>query len=70
MTYASLTPEQRAKTLSDLMKEYEAYREKNLKLDMSRGIPSPEQLNLTLDMLHNLNSAQSCKTDAGLDCRS
>jgi len=70
MSYASLTPAERAAELASLRREYNIYRQKDLKLDMSRGIPSAPQLNLTLDMLHNLNSASSCKTDAGLDCRS
>lgn len=70
MSYASLSREERSAMLESLQAQYEVYRSKNLKLDMSRGIPSTPQLNLTLCMLHNLNTAESCKTDAGLDCRS
>lgn len=70
MNYASLSAAERADLLASLRREYDAYLAKNLKLDMSRGIPSAPQLNLTLDMLHNLNTAESCMTEHHLDCRS
>jgi DNA-binding transcriptional MocR family regulator len=45
--------------------EYEAYKAKGLKLDMSRGKPSPEQLDLSLGLL-NINAY---KDDTGADAR-
>ncbi|MBQ2661052.1 MAG: aminotransferase class I/II-fold pyridoxal phosphate-dependent enzyme [Clostridia bacterium] len=48
--------------------EYEACKEKGLKLDMSRGKPGSEQLDLTIDILTILNSAEQCKVD-GVDAR-
>lgn len=38
------------------MKEYESYQCKNLKLDMSRGKPGPDQLILSAPMLDVLSS--------------
>ena len=41
--------------LSALLEQYAAYKAKDLKLDMSRGKPCPEQLDLTLRMLDCVN---------------
>ncbi len=58
--------------LNELFKEltaqYEEYKAKNLKLDMSRGKPAAEQLDLTIDMLtHCLDG--DYKSENGIDCR-
>ena len=51
-----------------LEKQYADYKAKGLKLDMSRGKPAPEQLNLSLDMLlHCLDG--DYKSSNGIDCR-
>ena len=50
-------------------KDYEEFKNKNLKLDMSRGKPSPEQLNLSMKMLDTLNSKSNFKTNSGIDVR-
>ncbi|MBO5797442.1 MAG: aminotransferase [Clostridia bacterium] len=55
--------------LEELTAQYEAYRAQNLKLDMSRGKPSPEQLELTRDMLDTLDSHSSCVAEDGTDAR-
>ena len=70
MKYQEMSEQAQRAELASLKQDYDAFQKRNLKLDMSRGIPSAPQLNLTLDMLHNLNSAESCKTKEGLDCRS
>lgn len=51
-----------------LQKQYDEFKSKNLKLDMSRGKPGSEQLDLSLDMLTVLNSKEQCVVD-GVDCR-
>lgn len=55
--------------LSNCMKQYDDFKSKNLKLDMSRGKPSAEQLDLTMPMLDILSSSDKISTDAGFDCR-
>jgi DNA-binding transcriptional MocR family regulator len=50
-------------------KRYEEFCEKALKLDMSRGKPCKEQLNLSLKMLDEANSASDLKTENGFDAR-
>lgn len=53
---------------TDLNKEYEHYKALNLHIDMSRGKPCPEQLDLSLPMLDIVNSKTVC-FDEDIDCR-
>lgn len=48
---------------------YESYKARGLKLDMSRGKPGPEQLDLTLDMLECVNARDGYRTEGGADTR-
>lgn len=50
-----------------LLLEYEGFKQKNLKLDMSRGKPCPEQLDLTDGLLSCLNG--DYLAEDGTDCR-
>lgn len=68
-TLLELTDEQLAVRLKTCESSYAAYKEKNLKLDMSRGKPSPEQLDLTLDMLDCVNVREGFYTADGTDTR-
>ena len=52
-----------------LKKEYEEYKARNLKLDMSRGKPSKEQLNLSIELMDVLNSSSDLNDESGVDCR-
>lgn len=59
--------------LGSLTNEYEEFKSKGLKLDMSRGIPGSDQLELTVGMLGILEKSEDCIIDiAGkkTDCRS
>lgn len=53
----------------ELQLVYQQYQEKHLQLDMSRGKPGPEQLDLTLDMLECVNARDGYKTAGGVDTR-
>ncbi|NLK88159.1 MAG: aminotransferase class I/II-fold pyridoxal phosphate-dependent enzyme [Clostridiaceae bacterium] len=55
--------------LSSLKKIYEDFKAENLKLDMSRGRPCTEQLELSMEMLDFPSSSDSCKTPSGTDIR-
>ena len=52
----------------DLQKHYTEFKAKNLRLDMSRGKPCSEQLDLSLEMLNCLGR-DDYKTTDGIDCR-
>ncbi len=68
MAYAEMTKEQLIAEKSKLEKQYADYQAKGLKLDMSRGKPAPEQLDLSIDMLlHCLDG--DYKASNGIDCR-
>ncbi len=50
--------------MQDLWSRYEALKKEGLKLDMTRGKPSPEQLSLSWNLLRST----STHTPAGVDC--
>lgn len=54
--YCELTKEELLSLKDSLSKEYEEIKALNLKLDMSRGKPSPAQLDLSMDMLNCLTA--------------
>ena len=49
--YFAMDSRQCAQELDSLRKIYEEYAAKGLKLDMSRGKPAPDQLDLSMDLL-------------------
>jgi aspartate/methionine/tyrosine aminotransferase len=51
-----------------LFDRYTAFQEKKLTLDMTRGKPSPEQLDLAMDMLAG-DISREYRSPGGLDCR-
>lgn len=52
----------------DLEKQYENFKAKNLNLDMSRGKPCTEQLELSKGILDQLNSKSELVSKDGVDC--
>lgn len=64
-----MTKEQLLEEKDILQKEYDNYKAMGLKLDMSRGKPGKEQLDISERMLDIVNSGTECKTRDGLDCR-
>jgi len=55
-------------TQQELTHRYDRFRQENLQLDMTRGKPGPEQLDLSMEMLHILGP-QDYRASNGLDCR-
>lgn len=69
MKYSEMSEENLKKELESLKKEYESVKAKGLRLDMSRGKPSPAQLDITNDLLDTINSKTECVSESGIDCR-
>ena len=69
MLYKDYSKEQLSAEFSNLQKEYEEIKDLKLSLNMSRGVPSAQQLELSLSMLDIINSSAKCQTIDGLDCR-
>ncbi len=67
--YTEVSETELKEQLAVLTKEYEAAKAKGLKLDMSRGKPSPAQLDVSNEMLDIVNSETGCVSDSGTDCR-
>jgi aspartate aminotransferase len=67
--YTEMSETELKEQLAVLTKEYEAAKAKGLKLDMSRGKPSPAQLDVSNEMLDIVNSGTGCVSDSGTDCR-
>lgn len=54
--------------LSTLHDEYEGYKAMGLSMNVSRGIPCPEQLDLSMELLHNVDR-EDCISEEGADIR-
>ena len=67
--YVELKREELEVLKDQLIEQYENYCSKNLSLDMSRGKPCSEQLNLSEDILQALSHTSDCFAKNGLDCR-
>ena len=67
--YKDLTREELLAMKKDLELQYEDAKGKGLKLDMSRGKPSEEQLDMTMPMMDIFNSSCDMRDDQGVDTR-
>ena len=68
-SYQNLSKEQLLALKSELEASYEENKALNLQLDMSRGKPSPSQLDVSLGLMDALNSNSVLKSEDGTDCR-
>ncbi len=53
----------------EVLASYNQYKSKNLALDMSRGKPGSDQLDLSMEMLNVFTDSSSVLDDKGFDCR-
>ena len=68
-TYQEMSRDELMQEKEALEAAYKKYQQSGLKLDMSRGKPSQEQLDLSMGMMDVLNSESDLKCDDGTDCR-
>ncbi len=69
MNYLNMSKPELLKERGALLKEYENYMSKGLSLNMARGKPSPEQLDLSQKLFDSLSSEDSYMSCDGFDCR-
>ena len=69
MEYASMSKEQLLVLQEKLQKQYHEYCAKGLNLDLSRGKPGRDQVDLCNDMLTVVQTGEDCICENGLDCR-
>ena len=67
--YSELTREELEALRQELKAKYKEYQAKDLKLNMARGKPCVEQLDLSMGMMDVLSSSSDLTCDDGTDCR-
>ena len=68
-SYQEMTKEELLQEKAQLEAEYKKYQMRGLQLDMSRGKPSAEQLDISMGMMDVLNSSVDLACEDGTDCR-
>lgn len=69
MKLTEMNKEQLSAFKAECEKEYEAYKAKGMKLDMSRGKPGADQLDIAMPMFDIFTNSASMIADDGTDCR-
>ncbi len=69
MTYLQMSREELQNEYASLTAEYEQIKSEGLSLDLSRGKPGREQLDLMTDMLTCISRDEDCFSENGTDCR-
>ena len=67
--YKDLSREELLELKNGLEARFAEVKAKGLKLDMSRGKPAADQLNLSMGMMDVLNSSAVLTCEDGVDCR-
>lgn len=67
--YSELSKDELLVLKEELNKQYEETKAKGLKLNMARGLPSAEQLDMEADFFNTLNPQSNFISEAGIDCR-
>ncbi len=69
MKLCEMNAQQLADFKTDVEKEYNSFKALGLKLNMARGKPASEQLDLTMPMLEVFSANSDMSASDGLDCR-
>jgi len=68
-TYSELSHEELLLLQQELKAQYKEYKSRKLSLNMARGKPGEDQLNLSMGMMEVLNSESDLTCEDGTDCR-
>ncbi len=68
-SYQEMTKEELCKEKESLEVAYKEWQKRGLSLNMARGKPSEEQLDLTMPMMDVLNGSADLHSEDGTDCR-
>ena len=69
MQYTQMNRAELSAELAAMEAAYSEFKNRGLKLDLSRGKPGADQLDIMTGMLDCLSSTEDCKTGGGFDCR-
>ena len=69
MQYSQMSNDELRARKAELDKDFAEIKKLNLQLDMSRGKPGADQLDLSMDMLKTVIGVCDCKAENGFDCR-
>ncbi|MDD4445013.1 MAG: aminotransferase class I/II-fold pyridoxal phosphate-dependent enzyme [Eubacteriales bacterium] len=64
-----MTQEERSTEKKSQLERYQQYLDRGLQLNMTRGKPGEDQLELSMPMLNVLNGESDCRDSFGVDCR-
>ena len=67
--YSELTKEELRAEYESLLEKYNDYKSQNLSLDLSRGKPNSDQLDISLPLLSEARPREKCFSENGVDCR-
>ena len=67
--YAEMTREELQEEFEALSSKYREYKSMDLKLDLSRGKPNSDQLDISLPLLSEARPREKCFSINGVDCR-
>ena len=68
-TYQEFSKNELENEYSALMAKYNEYKAMGLKLDLSRGKPNSDQLDISLPLLSEARPREKCFSENGVDCR-
>lgn len=68
-SYLQLSREELLSLRDEVLVSYNEYKAKGLKLDLSRGKPNSDQLDISLPLLSEARPREKCFSENGVDCR-
>jgi len=68
-SYKQMNREEMAREYAALSEKYNEFKAKELKLDLSRGKPNSDQLDISLPLLSEARPREKCFSENGVDCR-